>query len=580
MPSLLLVTALHTVAFFQALQVLMQHSDISSDARAVCSLLQTCRSWRAALQQCSAGNLCVYIGGAWTGEQWQGIHKLSLFCGWLHSQAGLVQEIRLSHPYFDSQREQDAYCDVAAQLLVHSLQETAARPSIASAAASALSATAYARAVLKLRSFSASFIRSSALLHALPAAALTQLSLQHTSAWRKDLDLNSSSIATALAQLHGLRSLTLKGAIGSACLAGVRKMAHLTHLDIDEAVDIYPWGCDLQLLPLGLQEVHVKAGRSANFEPEAAAVVALGHLTALRTLELETACAIGAWSSLPRSLTALTVRACVLSGSPDSVQHPGIEKLLQLQRLEAGTSSLQQPQLLAALSNLSQLDHISLTYDVLKAAARVAPAWRHLSALRVLYLQEGEESATVGPTESLALVQGLAAAISLTHLHIEGPIVHDSVQLCAHLTGLTQLQNLDIRGGEHPSSRAEALHLTTLTNLTRLVISDAPGVDDTAVSALAMRLTKLQDLQLWRCGLWSAAALPVIAGLTALTNLWLTVSQDAVSRNDDFPLGRDDLLLLAPLTQLKTLEGHKFFSDEAMQELWDAQLQQWRQQQQ
>jgi hypothetical protein len=94
-----------------------------------------------------------------------------------------------------------------------------------------------------------------------------------------------------------------------------------------------------------------------------------------------------------------------------------------------------------------------------------------------------------------------------------------------------------------------------------------------------MRLPKLQDLQLWRCGLWSAAALPVIASLTALTNLWLTVSQDAVSRNDDFPLGRDDLLLLAPLAQLKTL-NHKFFSEEAMQELWDAQLQQWRQQQQ
>jgi hypothetical protein len=440
----------------------MQHPDISSDAKAVCSLLQTCRSWRAALQQCSAGNLCVYIGSAWTGEQWQGIQQLSLFCGWLHNQAGLVQEIRLSHPYFDSQREQDAYCDVAAQLLVHSLQEAAAGPSTAAAAE--------ARAVLKLRSFSTESVRSPALLHALPAAALTQLSLQYNFAWRKDLNLNSSSITNALAQLYSLRSLTLKGEVGSACLAGVAKLAHLTYLDIDEAADHHPLGCNLQLLPLGLQELRAKVGRSDNFEPEAAAVVALGHLTALRTLELETACEIAAGSSLPPSLTALTVRACVLSGSPDNVQQLGIEKLLQLQRLEAGTSSLQQPQLLAALSNLSQLGHISLTYDVLKAAAHVAPTWRHLSTLRALYLQEGEESATVGPTESLTLVQGLAAATSLTHLHIEGPIVHGSVQLCAHLTGLTQLQNLDICGGEHPSSRAEVLHLTTLTNLTRLVI--------------------------------------------------------------------------------------------------------------
>jgi hypothetical protein len=483
--------------------------------------------------------------------------------------------------YFDSNAERDAYCDVAQQLLVHSLQEAAARPSASSssAAAAAAAAAADSHAVLQLRSFSTDFIRSPALLHALPAAALTQLSLQYNFAWRKDLNLNSSSITNALAQLYSLRSLTLKGEVGSACLAGVAKLAHLTYLDIDEAADHHPLGCNLQLLPLGLQELHAKVGRSDNFDPEAAAVVALGHLTALRTLELETACEIAAGSSLPPSLTALTVRACVLSGSPDSVQQLGIEKLLQLQRLEAGTSSLHQPELLEALSNLSQPDHISLTYDDLQLAVRAAPALRHLSALRTLSLLEGEDSATVDPTASVALMQGLAAATSLTHLEIDGPIVHDSVKLCAQLTGLTQLQSLHIGGGAHPSSRAEALHLTVLTNLTRLVISNAPEVDDTAVSALAMRLTKLQDLQLFCCELWSAAALPVIAGLTGLTNLGLTVGQDVLGRNDTLPLGRDDLLLLAPLAQLKTLEGHNFFSEEAMAELRDAQLQQWWQQQ-
>jgi hypothetical protein len=77
-------TALHAVAFpFQALQVLMQHSDISSNAKAVCSLLQTCRSWRGALQQCSAGNLSVCIGSAGAGQHWNSIQQLSLFCSWL-----------------------------------------------------------------------------------------------------------------------------------------------------------------------------------------------------------------------------------------------------------------------------------------------------------------------------------------------------------------------------------------------------------------------------------------------------------------------------------------------------------------
>jgi hypothetical protein len=388
--------------------------------------------------------------------------------------------------------------------------------------------------------------------------------------------LNSSSISHALAQLHSLRSLTLQGGVGNACLTGVGKLAHLTYLDIDKSLGQHPRDCNLQLLPVGLQELHAKVGSTGNYE----ATVALGHLTALRTVELETAGEIAAGSSLPPSLTALTLRACLPTGSPDSMQHLGIDSLLQLQRLEAGTSSLQQPELLAALSNLSQFSHIDLTYDVLKSAARAAAAWSHLSALHALYLQEGDEAATVGPEESRALVQGLAAATSLTLLLIDGPIVHDSVQLCEHVAGLMQLQSLEVRGCEHPSSRAEALQLTVLTNLTRLVMCDPPEVDDTAVSALAMRLTKLQELQLWRCELWSAAALPVIAGLTALTTLQLTVSQHVLSHNDTLPLGRDDLLLLAPLTQLQVLEGQDFFSEEAMDELWDALQKQWRQQRQ
>jgi hypothetical protein len=590
MPPLLCVcdTALHAVALpFQALQVLMQHSDISSNAKAVCSLLQTCRSWQGALQQCSAGNLSVCIGSAGAGQQWNSIQQLSLFCSWLRRQPGLVQEICLFHPLFESATEQNAFCNVAEQLLVLSLQEAAGRASTSPSAAAAAAAAAAAPAphsVLQLRRFSTNFIRSAALLHALPAAALTQLRLQHSSAWRSDLNVNSSSIAQALAQLSSLRSLTLKGhLVGNACLAEVGKLAQLTYLDIGDAVDPHDLlGCDLQLLPVGLQEVHVKVFNCVNGRipvGDDAAAVALGHLTALRTLELETACGTAAGSSLPPSLTALTLRACMVAGSADSLWQLGIHNLPQLQRLQADRSSLQHSELLAALSNLAQLTHISLTFDDMEAAARAAPAWSRLTALQSLYLQDEEEEATLDQTESLALAQGLAAATSIRNLEIQGPIVHDTVQLCAHVTGLTQLQQLEIRGAEHSTSRAEALRLTALTNLTKLCIVYALGVDDTAASALAVRLTKLQDLQLWCCNLWSAAVLPVIASLTGLTNLLLTVDRDMQDQND-IPLGRDDLLLLAPLTQLKRFMGRTFFANEAIQEMWDARLGQWRQQQQ
>jgi hypothetical protein len=295
-------------------------------------LLQACRSWRAALQQCSAGNLCVCIGSTGgAGQEWKSIQQLSRFCSWLRKQAGLVQEISVACPIFSNDAEEDAYCDAAEQLLVASLQEAAARPLASSAAAAAATAptAAAAHAVLQLRSFSTKFIRSPALLHALPAAALTQLSLQQdTHPWRKDLSLNRSSIAHALAQLSSLRSLTLKAEVGNACLTAVGKLVQLTHLDIDSALERQPLGCNLQLLPLGLQEVCVNVMTvQGNDQPPgsaAAAAVTLGHLTALRTLELETSCGIAAGSSLPPSLTALTIRACMTCGSPDSVELLGI----------------------------------------------------------------------------------------------------------------------------------------------------------------------------------------------------------------------------------------------------------------
>jgi hypothetical protein len=101
------------------------------------------------------------------------------------------------------------------------------------------------------------------------------------------------------------------------------------------------------------------------------------------------------------------------------------------------------------------------------------------------------------------------------------------------------------------------------------------AVDDTAACALALRLKGLQDLCIKFCGLRSAAALPVIANLTGLTALELTSQALAT---DELPLGQEELQLLRPLTQLKSLCAAGFIKDAAVAELWDKGRRQWRQQ--
>lgn len=129
----------------------------------------------------------------------------------------------------------------------------------------------------------------------------------------------------------------------------------------------------------------------------------------------------------------------------------------------------------------------------------------------------------------------------------------------------------------HLARRSDALRLTTLTSLVVLDVWDAAGVDDPAASALALSLRLLQGLRLDNCGLTSAAALPSIATLTGLT--WLSLAVSPYSGAAQLALGREDLLLLAPLRKLARLDFVGFFSPDAVQELWDAELKQWRQQQ-
>jgi hypothetical protein len=71
-------------------------------------------------------------------------------------------------------------------------------------------------------------------------------------------------------------------------------------------------------------------------------------------------------------------------------------------------------------------------------------------------------------------------------------------------------------------------------------------VDDTVLSALAVRLTNLELLSVWECGLASAAPLPVLATLTKLSSLDLTGERSTA-------LSDTELMLLSTLTGLHSL---------------------------
>jgi hypothetical protein len=231
--QLLLLLLATQVTSFQALVAALQHPAITGDVKTVSSMLQTCKSWRTALQQCKAGNLTVSLptrgaAAAAPPSNVQSTQQIACFAGWLPQHAGLISGISLQEPRGEYE-QRAAYCDIAEQLLVLSLKEAAAygRPAAAAAAAAA---------ELQLASFASNIIRSPALLHALPAAALTQLVLSHSGSWRDGFNYNSGGFTAGLARLTALRELQLHRGwmgVGDPCLAAIGQLTNLTRVTLD-----------------------------------------------------------------------------------------------------------------------------------------------------------------------------------------------------------------------------------------------------------------------------------------------------------------------------------------------------------
>lgn len=261
------------------------------------------------------------------------------------------------------------------------------------------------------------------------------------------------------------------------------------------------------------------------------------------------------------------------------MQHVSFVPLQQLQRLMLHAAVLQQQQL-QELSSIASLTHINLFYSDMPHASSEAPAWGHLPALKSLSLRQtfltdntmlGIMPDDLHEAASLELLQGLAAATSLTSLDWHGRGAEPFQPWCQYLTSLQQLRSLELVN-QPPVDRADVLQLTALTNLTVLKIWCSAAVDDAAAAGLAQQLTNLQQLSLMYVDLSSAAALPAVAALTGLTEL--TLQSMAGVRHK---LSYDELLLLTALTQLQAFETDLCHTD-VFQKLWDGESCGWRQQ--
>jgi hypothetical protein len=345
------------------------------------------------------------------------------------------------------------YCDAAEQLLVFAI-EAACRPPAAAAAAAVASATA---PLLNLRSFSTNYVKSPALLHALPTAALTQLQLRHCHAWRYGLGYDSSGIVSGLARLTRLHDLSLRGMpVSAACLAAVGGLPHLTklRLQVDDAEILH-------LLPQQLKQLQLLAGLSSSSSSSSGCCLSLQHLTDLKDAELELYKQPAAGSALPASLTALTVSVSRHAGS-SSVEPLGITALRQLQSLQFSGCCCEAADVLQ-LTELTSLTRLRLAYNSRSAAYAVAPVLRQVP-LRSFAVFGSSSSDVPHPTaeDSTAMMQSLAAAAGLQRLVIHGSdVLHKNVGVCINLTGLQQLEHLSLCTGLH--SRYDVMHLTALT---------------------------------------------------------------------------------------------------------------------
>jgi hypothetical protein len=344
-----------------------------------------------------------------------------------------------------------------------------------------------------------------------------------------------------LARLSNLQELHLvsKGEpVPSSCLAGIAQLQQLTQLQLSgecsEWEDIQQGLQQLFAQPLPLPLLRLQLDnvlRDTAFSDEGKKGLDLSGLTQL--LELVTAQLSEAWV-LPAQLTSLQLETV----DEASMLQP-LRRHQQLQRLAlevcfADSSVEEALELVQIAASMPALQHLDMRYVYAIDAVHSAPTWkqlplRELSIFMDPYFPPDEQ-------EMASVLQGLAAAVSVTKLVLDAWYAHETddvdgdgqrlwtaapVAACATLAQVTGLRDLCITQ-DSVLPPGDALALTALTNLTRLVMNglDA-GVGSAAAAALMQSLTQLQHLDLRDCEVDTAECEMRRKQLVQLTQLLL-----------------------------------------------------------
>lgn len=510
-----------------AMQLVLHHCPATVESqKQLATLALVCTAVRQMLQAAPAASTDIRVSDLH-------ISQLADFARWLTVYAGMVNSIRIQ---LQSDSKASLGCDdsstytaVAEQLLLFSLQES----------------TSAFKSSLRLQSFSSNFINSAAVLRALAGTCVKELTLHGlptaTDAEQQTQHVAKPAFTDALAGLVSLRSLSLgteceySGDLAMPYAPALAKLTALKRLEIQyaslppEAAAHLP--CSLEYLGTSL---------------DTPGPVDLSHLSRLRRLHLEVYTELTEECVLPSSITYLDLCGEGHVGCLD------LSVLSGLQGLVIGNIIDVSELLLPSCSALTHLTSLELIKVQLSSVAMLGPIWHRMPELLSLQV---DLLGSVDGGELSSICRGVGRAVGLKYLAVQGESLEgqdsvETVDVCKHLTGLSQLTSLVIEDITCMSSY-DPMHLTVLTALQSLSLHNCgPVVDDAVATAVGCRLTRLKELQLDGCGLSSVASLPALALLTGLHLL-------SLSNNSTFACTDAALMMLSTLSKLLWLHIDK-----------------------
>lgn len=255
--------------FLQALAIVLQHPGTAATQRDICTWLQVCRAWMAAIQLSAAGTINVNLKNIKFGKiqpSLKQLERISSFARWLVHHSGLVRSLTIIlDKAYQTDLDSHPVLEAAKQLLDCAVQAAACS----------------AGAALRLVSYTSTVPHSAGLLAALSSATLTELIL---------LKVPSTYRCCTLSQLTSLRSVAFSMAgttpeTMDSCLQQLGRLRQLTMLVLTHM----PLGGNMRLLPTQLQELDLNytelfpEGPASN-DIVQSTVVDVQHLTRLRTL--------------------------------------------------------------------------------------------------------------------------------------------------------------------------------------------------------------------------------------------------------------------------------------------------------